>query len=394
MQIPLALARGARIARKLGGLTLGAAKLLQTGISQRTRPREQFSPEQIAAALYRGILDREPDRAGLLDKVALLRSGVAIDDVIRTFTSSPEFRSRWTQALVPSAPMPDLTASVPEKYETQYVRGGAMTVYAARTDDDIMLMESLIERHRYYDRFGVWGPIIDRDKMTTAAIARGLGAASCFELGCFTGPVMSLLAERGVAVAGSEVSHLAVAFAYPNIQAAIMFGDFLNLRIERRFDVVLCMDVLEHISPLRLDAYIRKIRSILEPDGYVYLNSPMWGTDDMFIPSEEPYLDEWLTVGDSSYWRHWPCDGKGWPIHGHLVWASPAWWEGKFAAYGLLRDRTVERVIHRRLARFLADTPGRRTLFVLRRCDSQKPSAAVAAEMDRVLSNRQALRGQ
>lgn len=393
MQVWTSVVRGARTARKLRGLTRGAAKLLKTGISARPRPREQFSPEQVAAALYRGILDREPDRAGLLDKVALLRSGAAIEDVIRTFTSSPEFRSRWTHALVPSAPMPDLTASVPEKYETQYVRGGPMTVYAARTDDDIILMESLIERHRYYDRFGVWGPIIDRDKRTTAAIARGLGAASCFELGCFTGPVMSLLAERGVAVAGSEVSHLAVAFAYPNIQAAIMFGDFLNLRIERRFDVVLCMDVLEHISPIRLDAYIGKIRSILEPDGYVYLNSPMWGTDDMFIPSEEPYLDEWLTVGDSSYWRHWPCDGKGWPIHGHLVWASPAWWEGKFAAYGLLRDRTVERVIHRRLARFLADTPGRRTLFVLRRCDSQKPSATVAAEMNRMLSNRQALRG-
>jgi hypothetical protein len=287
--------------------------------------------------------------------------------------------------------MPNLTVSLPDKYETQLVRGGPMTVYAARTDEDMILMESLIERHRFYDQLGVWSPVIDRDKRITAATARGLGARSCFELGCFTGPVMSVLADAGVSVLGSEVSHLALAFAYPNIRAAIMFGDLLTLDIDRRFDVILCMDVLEHVSPIRLDGYIKKIMSILDADGYIYLNSPMWGNDDMFIPLEEPYLEEWLAVGDTSYWRHWPCDDKGWPVHGHLVWASPAWWEAKFASHGLIRDRTVEKVIHQRLEDFLENTPGRRTLFVLRRCESQKSSAAVAAELDKMLSNRRAL---
>ena len=353
----------------------------------------EFSLECIVTALYRGILDREPDPRSLADKLIRLRLGTPLEQVVRTFVASPEFRTRFIQMVVPPAALPDLRVSLPDKYKMQLVRGGPMPVYVARTDEDIALMESLIERHRFYDQFGVWSPVIDHDKRITAAIARGLGAGSCFELGCFTGPVISILADAGVKVAGSEVSHLAVAFAYPNIRNDIMFGDFLGLTIDRRFDVVLCMDVLEHISPIRLDSYIEKIWSIVAPDGYVYLNSPMWGTDDMFTPSEEPYLDEWLAVGDSSYWRHWPCDDKGWPIHGHLVWASPVWWEAKFAAYGLIRDRTVEKVIHRKLARFLADTPGRRTLFVLRRCASQKSSAAVAAEVDRMLSNRQALRG-
>jgi hypothetical protein len=353
----------------------------------------EFSPECIVTALYRGILDREPDRRGLAEKLIRLRFGTPLEKVVRTFIASPEFRIRFFQEVVPSSPMPDLKISIPDKYETQMVRGGPMSVYVARTDKDIALMESLIERHRFYDRFGVWSPIIDHDKRITAAIARGLGAGSCFELGCFTGPVMSVLAEAGVAVAGSEVSHLALAFAYPNIRTAIMFGDLLSLGIDRKFDVVLCMDVLEHISPIRLNGYIKKILSILDVDGFIYLNAPMWGNDDMFIPSEEPYLEEWLVVGDASYWRHWPCDDTGWPIHGHLVWASPAWWEAKFAAYGLIRDRTVEKVIHRRLARFLANTPGRRTLFVLRRSESQKSSVAVAVEMDRMLSKRRALCG-
>ena len=152
-----------------------------------------------------------------------------------------------------------------------------MTVCVARSDADIALMASLLDRHRFYDRFGVWSPVIDHDKEVTAAIVRGLQARSCFELGCFTGPVMSLLAEAGVTVRGAEVSHLAFAFAHPNIRDAIMFGDLLTLDIDRRFDVVLCMDVLEHVSPLQLDQYIERILSIVDDDGYVYLNSPMWG---------------------------------------------------------------------------------------------------------------------
>ena len=376
-----------RAIRRAGRTSFGAARLLIEMCKSQFTRQGAFSPEHVAAALYQGILDRKPDLGGLADKVALIRSGQALEEVIRTFIDLPEFHSRLIQALVPSALVPDLRASIPDKYETQLVRGALMTVYVACSDADIALMTSLIDRHRFYDQFGVWSPVIDRDKEVTAAIVRGLGARSCFELGCFTGPVISLLADAGVSVLGSEVSHLALAFAYPNVREAIMYGDLLSLDINCSFDVVLCMDVLEHINPLRLDQYIEKILSILDEDGYIYLNSPMWGKDDVFGITGEPYLEEWLTVGDASYWRHWPCDDKGWPIHGHLVWASPTWWEAKFAAYGLIRDRTVEKVIHRRLAGFFENTPGRRSLFVLRRYKSRKSSAAVATEIDRTLSN-------
>ena len=365
-----------------------AVRLLIALVSSQRGRREEFSPEHVANALYRGILDREPDLGGFADKTALLRSGVPLEQVIRSFITSPEFNSRCIQTLVPPArPLPDLTTSIPDKYEAPVVRDSPMTVYVARTDADIALMTSFIERHRFYDRFGVWSPVIDHDKEVTAAIVRGLGARSCFELGCFTGPVMSLLADTGVSVLGAEMSHLAFAFSYPNIREAMMFGDLVTLDIDRRFDVVLCMDVLEHISPLQLDRYIEKISTILHRDGYIYLNSPMWGKDDVFGISEEPYLEEWLSVGDASYWRHWPCDDKGWPAHGHLVWASPTWWERKFSGYGLIRDRAVEQVIHRRLASFFEHTPGRRSLFVLRRCESQRSSPAVASEVDSALSN-------
>jgi len=376
------------VIRRAGAISSGAAKLVIALSNGRSKRRTMFSPEYIVTALYQGILDREPDFGGLADKIASLQSGQKLDQVIRTFIASPEFHSRFAQTLVPRAEMPDLRASLPDKYETQVVRGAPMTVYVARTDADIPLMASLLERHRFYDRFGVWSPVIDYDKEITAATVRALGAHSCFELGCFTGPVMSLLADAGVTVHGAEVSHLAFAFAYPNVRDAIMFGDLLTLEIDRRFDVVLCMDVLEHVSPLRLDQYIEKILSILHEDGYVYLNSPMWGRDQIFGIFEEPYLEEWRAVGDETYWCHWPCDDRGWPIHGHLVWASAAWWERKFREHGLVRDTTIEQAIHESLATFFEQTEGRRCLFVLRRANNRRSSAMTAAAVRTVLAGQ------
>jgi len=373
--------------RRTRVMSSDAARFLIGLASSRFRRGGNFSPEQVANALYRGILDREPDSAGFRDNVELLRSGHAPERVVRGFITSPEFRSRILKDFVPVTPLPDLRVSIPSGYETQSVAGTPMTVYVARTDADIALMASLIDRHRFYDRFGVWSPVIDHDKEITAAVVRSLGARSCFELGCFTGSVISLLADAGISVLGAEVSHLAFAFAKPNIREAMIFGDLLALDIDQRFDVVLCMDVLEHISPLKLDNYIEKLLSLMDRDGYIYLNAPMWGKDHVFGVFEEPYLEEWQTVGDRSYWRHWPCDDKGWPIHGHLVWASANWWGQKFREHGLVRDTAIEQAVHRDLATFFEQARGRRCLFVLRRPGNRRSSATIAAAMHSALAN-------
>jgi SAM-dependent methyltransferase len=353
---------------------LGGARL-------RRPSRGALWPERVATALYRGILGREPDLPGLAAKAQALQSGDTLERVIETFIGSPEFRSRFLGAVVPPFELPDLTALMPERYERQPVNGALWNVYAGRDDADMSAMAALIEQHRFYDRFGVWSPVIDLDKQITAAIVTGLGARNCFELGCFTGPVLSLLAEAGISVAGADVSHLAFAFAYPNIRGSMLYGDLLNLELDRTFDVVLCMDVLEHLDPLLLDAHIEKLASILDGDGFLYLNAPMWGPDRVFGLFEEPYLEEWHAVGDAACWRHWPCDERGWPLHGHLVWASSPWWERTFARHGLIRDTVIERAVHRVLGPFFGHAIGRRCLFVLRRPDNRSPSDAVAARV-------------
>jgi 2-polyprenyl-3-methyl-5-hydroxy-6-metoxy-1,4-benzoquinol methylase len=89
--------------------------------------------------------------------------------------------------------------------------------------------------------FGARG--IDLDKRVTAAIARALGAKSCLELGCFSGPVLSLLEQAGIEVKGVDASQLAFVLACPNVRGRVLFGDLLSLNIDK-YDVVLAMDIL------------------------------------------------------------------------------------------------------------------------------------------------------
>ena len=106
----------------------GAASIITSVLSPLSRRREILSPEQVAAALYRGILEREPDSDGFQAYVQLLRSGQPLERAIRSVIASPEFRSRILEVAIPVTPLPDLRASIPTGYETQSVAGAPMTV--------------------------------------------------------------------------------------------------------------------------------------------------------------------------------------------------------------------------------------------------------------------------
>jgi hypothetical protein len=85
----------------------------------------------------------------------------------------------------------------------------------------------------------------------------------------------------------------------------------------------------------------------------------------------------------------------GWPTHGHLVWASPKWWEAQFEKHGLVRDRSIERVIHDLLNEpfFKKEGVGRKSLFVLKHSgcepDVQSISERLSASITSVLQQSQ-----
>ena len=89
----ISLAQGRQVVRRARRILSGAAKFLIGRVSSRFGRSRGFSPEHVVTALYRGILDREPDLAGFGDNVDHLRSGGSLERVIRSFVASPEFRS-------------------------------------------------------------------------------------------------------------------------------------------------------------------------------------------------------------------------------------------------------------------------------------------------------------
>jgi SAM-dependent methyltransferase len=315
--------------------------------------------------IYKGIYGRNIDRSEYSSFINSLEAGAPLSTLISDLVRSEEFTGK--HGIIPHRSeicLPDLTKIYPEKYCRS---GDDFSLFAASSKEDFVLLESLIAKHRYYDSMEVYSPTIDLDKVVTASIVTGLKAKSAIELGCFTGPVISLLADRGVEVCGVDISHLAFVLAYDNIRDKILFGDLLDLDIGCFYDAFIAMDVLEHLNPFRIDLYIEKIRKLVNANGFVLLNSPMFGNDDIFGTVFDIYCPEWQEAGDDDFWRHIHCDAQGWPIHGHLTLASPKWWEKIFGKRGLVRDRITEAQIQEMLKGFFdKHAPARRTLFVLR----------------------------
>jgi SAM-dependent methyltransferase len=357
-------------------------RLLPRRNKDESPPGLRYAPADVANALYHAILDRAPDQAGLRNLTSALEAGTPINALAKSLLSSSEFTANMLKQLIPPHQLPDLVQLYPERYERETTSYGVpMILYKADSDADFDFMEHAIAQHRYYDSMGVWGVKIDLDKHVTAALVRGLGAASCLELGCFTGAVISLLEEAGIDVLGLDVSHLAFAMAYPNVKDRMMYADLLSAGLDRRFDVVLAMDIIEHLNPVKFDQYLSAIAARVAKDGYFYLNSPMFDTDDVFGEVFGAYVSQWQAAGEQVLYRRLDCDPSGWPMHGHLVWASPVWWEQQFAAHGMVRDRDIERAIHARLETFFADNPARKCLFVLKHENNARNPQEVIADI-------------
>ena len=342
--------------------------------------------------LYHGILSRAPDTNGKDHWTRALREGTALRQVLTKILSSEEFQGLRGRSIKQSE-LPDIRSALPRPYVTQEgLDGMTHHVLHVEQDSEFNLLEHLITEHRFYDSYGGWGYTIDLDKRVTAAMAKGLGAKSCLDIGCSNGPVISLLAKDGVDVAGIDLSHLAFALAYPSIRNRMVYGDLLSVSLERTFDVVIAMDVFEHTNPLKLGEYISRAASLVDRDGYLLVNGPLFGQDRVFGQPFPLFLEAWTREPQNTFWRHIPCSEHGWPVDGHLIWASVGFWENQLAAKGLIRDIEIETALQRALSGFFAEyAPGRKMLFVLRSPHNERRSAEVAERVSQAVSEVEGL---
>jgi SAM-dependent methyltransferase len=318
---------------------------------------------EFVTGLYRIFFDREPDPQGFAHHVKSLQNGVPPHETVAAFLMSEEFANRRQRQAFESFAfeLPNLR----DLYPADFREEDGHILYIAAGDEHINRMESLITSHGYYDRFGVWSSTIDNDKKNMAQLVECFGPRTCLEIGCFNGPILSLLSDRGIQVAGVDPSHLAFVTALPNVRKNLIYGDLLSAKLDQQFDCIILLDVLEHVNPLKLGHHIQRLKELLAPGGVIIVNSPMFGTDPIFGSVFPQDIEEWRSAGDTRFFRSWPCDDHGWPVHGHMVFASPKWWERQFEMDHLLRLTAIEASIQETMGSWFTWAPARRSLFVL-----------------------------
>ena len=99
------------------------------------------------------------------------------------------------------------------------------------------------------------------------------------ELGCGTGHMTKVLRERGCHVVGVEVEAEAAKYAAEHCEHMIV-GDLdeIDLGVElgdRRFDVIVAADVLEHLK--EPESALERLRPFLAPGGYLVVSIPNVG---------------------------------------------------------------------------------------------------------------------
>jgi 2-polyprenyl-3-methyl-5-hydroxy-6-metoxy-1,4-benzoquinol methylase len=287
-------------------------------------------------------------------------------DILKEIVQSGEFRD--LQSKYSPFRLPSLREIRPEQYQLckQYQKNDAALAFRIVSPADFDWLEEMILKHGYYDNVGSWGTEIDDDKKGIAQMAQLLLPERSLELGCFNGSVVKLMREAGIDAEGVEISHLALSLAHRAIRSKIHFGDIRQIDLELNYDLILAMDLFEHLNPNTLNQYILRCRELLGKGGYVLTNIPAYGFDSVFGEAHALVFDDWKScVGSTGMFPTLHVDRDGWPICGHLIWAETGWWQQQFEAQGFRREIDIEKALHHRFDHFIvAKTPARKSFYL------------------------------
>jgi SAM-dependent methyltransferase len=224
----------------------------------------------------------------------------------------------------------------------------------------------MIIQYGYYDRPGVWSLAVDPDKKVIAETVGHFKPQRVLELGCSTGAVLKLLLDEKIDAYGVEISHMALALAYVETRHRIFYGDLLQLDLGMDFDFILGMDVFEHLNPNKIGSYLRRCHALLQDDGFLLTNIPVFGNDPIFGEVFPIYLNSWIEdAAKSGLFSTIHVSASGWPLNGHLIWAMTSWWQTHFENAGFTRAVDIEPILHDIYDPFFASSaPARRSFFV------------------------------
>jgi cyclopropane fatty-acyl-phospholipid synthase-like methyltransferase len=359
-----------------------------------------LSDNEFVTECYRRFLHRAPDKPGRDASLQALAGGLRRIDFVESIVASPEYYNVLTKSIFGASPLPNLQELKPDKFQDVSVSGSAdrIKTFIASQPRDFDWLETMILDHGYYERPGVWSLAIDLDKRIIAEVISRFASENILEIGCATGPVLKVLREMGSQAEGVEISHMAHALAYPEIKKQIHFGDVLNLRLRHDYKIIVGMDVFEHLNPNKMQRYLQRCYDLLQDGGFLLTNIPAFGNDPVFGEVFPLYLSSWNPRGGSleeaGLFSQLHVNEAGWPLNGHLTWATARWWQRNFERVGFEREPQIERALHSVYDRFFDSTaPARKSLFVFSKRSLPKKAEEIAhsvrREKSRVLNAAQ-----
>lgn len=267
--------------------------------------------------------------------------------------------------------LPDLRIERPNQYHQRVSwpdESDESLYFDIRSDDDFDWLYSKILDHGYYQQDGCWSMHRDRDKFTHGHLLAAFEPKNTVELGCSIGAVMEGLIEHNIDCFGLELSERAKMLASPRCRPRIQLTDLLSFDTPIKYDLIYGLDILEHLNPNMINIYLRRVYELLSGEGIAYFNIPVFG-DDLRFETMPLYQESWNEdIRNDRIFQSIHCDSLGYPIHGHLIWASSDWWVQRFEQNGLYRCHELERTVHSLVdEEFMANSPYRRMFYVLRK---------------------------
>ena len=216
------------------------------------------------------------------------------------------------------------------------------------------------------------------DKIRVSAlIALVFSPKRSFEVGCAMGLMVKALRAQHVAAEGIDFSQWCIDRADAAVKDAVKWGDILqpvSAADEGAYDIVLALDVLEHLPPEKINEALGNLAKRLKPGGMIFTVIPAYGPNEFGPELYRLHRATWRRDAAADLpFRDIPLDDEGHPHMGHLTHATIGWWENAFRDAGMRRLGDVEQLLHNRFDGLLDH--GRRSFFLFAK------SGAIAARL-------------